>query len=111
MDNVNLESDQDQRDRNLEQFLGILHVDDIDGLSDGDVNEAAVSLKNPKKDDYRRLFQKYRMQFEWDCSIPYSNQPNRLELEGPVPLLYPDHFLEVEGGISLIYWEEDKSNP
>ena len=56
MDNVNPESDQDQRDRNLEQFLVILHVEYIDGFSDGDVNEAAASFKNPNKDDSRRLF-------------------------------------------------------
>lgn len=31
--------------------------------------------------------------------------------EGPQILTYPDHFFDVEGGISLIYWEEDRSSP
>lgn len=116
MDRLDLESDLDQRDSKPKPFLGIVHVDDIDECSDDSVNEAGVneaaaSIQNPNKDDTRRLFQIYRMQFEWDSNIPYSEQPNRLEQEGPIPLLFPDHFLGVQGGISLIYWEEDKSNP
>ena len=91
-------------------FSGMLHIDDMDESSDDIVNEAAASIKNPNKDDPRRLFQIYKMDFEWDSNIPYSEQPNRLEEEGPTELKFPEHFLEVEGGISLIYWNDDKSN-
>ena len=48
------------------------------------------------------------MQFEWDSNIPNSEQPNRLEQEGPIPLLYPDYFSEIRGWISQIFWEENK---
>ena len=111
MESLDKEFDLDQPAGDPEPFLGMLYIDDTDEASDDTVNEADASIKNTNKDDTRRLFQIYRMQFEWDSNIPYSEQPNRLEQEGPIPLLFPDHFLGVQGGISLIYWEEDKSNP
>ena len=44
-----------------------------------------------------------------ESCTPYEQIPNRLEHEGPVPLLFPDHFYEVEGGVVVIYWEDNRS--
>lgn len=110
MESLDLESDLDQHVVNPEQFLGMVNIDEPEEFPDDPENEGAASIENPNKDDNRRLFQVYKIQFDWDTSIPYSLQPNRLEQEGPIPLKFPDHFLEVEGGVSLIYWQEDKSN-
>ena len=32
-----------------------------------------------------------------------------LSQNGPLPLLYPDNFYQVEGGVILIYWEAERS--
>ena len=41
--------------------------------------------------------------------IPYKSQPRLLDIHKPVPFVYPDQFYEVEGGVSLIYFEKERS--
>ena len=63
----------------------MVNIDEPDEFPDDPENEGAASIENPNKDDNRRLFQVYRIQFDWDSSIPYSLQPNRLVQEGTIP--------------------------
>ena len=108
MESLDLESKLDM-EPSPEPFLGMLNIEEADNDSDNDVHENAASVLNPNKNDPRRLFQEFKPEFTWDPDVPYSEQPNRLEQGGPRPLDFPGHFLEVEGGISLIYWMDDKS--
>ena len=108
MESLDLES-KFEMEPNPVSFLGIVNLEEADHCSDDDVHENAASIVNPNKDDTRRLFQVYKPEFSWNPAIPYSEQPNRLEEGGPKPLQFPDHFFEVEGGISLIYGMDDKS--
>ena len=92
-------------------FVELINLEskEVDEFSyDGSVEKAASTL-NPNKDDNRRLFQVRSTNLTWDSSIPYEEQPNRLQENGPIPLIFPDHFLEVQGGIVVIYWEKDRS--
>ena len=73
------------------------------------IYDNSASIQNLNKDDSRRLFQVYKRDLMWDPSKSYDELPNRLEQEGPIPLDFPGHYYEVEGGISVIYWEEDRS--
>ena len=72
MESLDLESDLDQHVVNPEQFLGMLNIDEPEEFADDPENEGAASIENPNKDDNRRLFQVYKIQFDWDTSIPYS---------------------------------------
>ena len=54
------------------------------------------------------MFQARTTKFEWDVSLPYETQTNRLREEGPSELLFPDHFYQCEGGVVIIYWEKDR---
>ena len=91
------------------QFLGIINMESEEVAGNDEINDLSEDTKNPNKDDPRRLFQVYKPVSLWDCNIPYSEQSNLLENNGPVPLLFPDHFYDVEGGISVIIWEKDRS--
>ena len=71
--------------------------------------DSAASIINPNSKDDRKLFHRRRTDFSWDPNLPYEQQPNMLEKYGPVPLEFPDHFYEVEGGIVIIYWEAERS--
>ena len=87
-----------------DDFLRMLHLSEADLPGDEDWKiDNSASIKNPNKNDPRRLFQIYQPHFFWDPNIDYDDQPNRLNESGPMPLLFPDHFLEVQGGISAIY--------
>ena len=92
------------------QFDGLVQVD-IEGDNAKNNIDASASIKNPNKDDPRRLFQVRSRPFHWNPETLYKDLPNRLALEGPTELLFPDHFYEVEGGIVLIYFEKDRSTP
>ena len=71
--------------------------------------DSAASTVNPNYRDDRKLFQRRRTDFSWDHDMPYDQQPNMLQEYGPVPLEFPGHFYEVEGGIVIIYWEAERS--
>ena len=93
-----------------ELFHGIINIDDEDLPSEGDEKfENAAATKNPNLNDDRRLFQVFRPNFYQDTKTQYSELANRLETEGPKPLDFPGNFYDVQGGICLIYWEEDRS--
>ena len=94
-----------------EPFLGIGDLDEATESEGEDKADNSASVQNPNKDDPRRLFQVYEPEFMWDPSTPYDQLPTRLEENGPTPLIYPDHFYEVLGGIVIIYWEKDRSTP
>ena len=85
------------------QFDGLVQVD-IEGDDAKNNIDASASIKNPNKDDPRRLFQVRSRPFHWNPETLYNDLPNRLALAGPTELLFPDHFYEVEGGIVLIYF-------
>ena len=96
----------------IRPFVDIVSIEDLD--EEGETCVAApaerfVDPKNPNVNDSRRLFQERILHFEWDEKIPYIEQPNLLEHHGPVPLKYPDHFYQVEGGVVLIYFETDRN--
>ena len=55
------------------------------------------------------MYQKRETKLYWDTSKSSSEQPNRLAEEGPVKLQFQDHFLECEGSMVLLYWENDRS--
>ena len=94
-------------------FVDIISIEDVDEEDEGSVIEAPVDRstdpKNPNVNDARRLFQERILHFEWENNISYDNQPNLLELHGPKPLEFPDHFYQVEGGVVLIYFEKDRN--
>ena len=93
-------------------FVGLLDREDIDSDENEEKPDPAASIINPNVNDDRRLFQEHRVYGkDWDCNIPLDQQPNLLELYGPEPLKWPDHWYQVEGGISLIYWEKDRQTP
>ena len=71
--------------------------------------DSAASIINPNYSDDRKLFHRRRTDFSWDPVLPYDQQPNMLQKYGPVPLEFPGHFYEVEGGIVIIYWEAERS--
>ena len=94
----------------IETFIAVEDLVDCENNEDPvGVDEVAVAVKNPNRGDSRRLFQKRIADFNWDCSIPYKDQPKRLDDHGPEELLFPDHFYQAEGGIVVIYWENDRS--
>ena len=93
-----------------EQSICILNLEKSEELKDeAGLYDNSASIKNPNKDDSRRLFQVHKMDLVWDPTKPYDQLPDRLEQDGPVPLDFPAHFYDVEGGISVIYWDEDRS--
>ena len=110
MESLDIKSNSIDRERNPEPFMGIVNLGEVEHLSEDEVHESAASIKNPNQSDSRRLFQVFRPEIIWDPAVPYSEQPNRLEQLGPTPLQFPDHFFEVQGGISLVYWMDAKSN-
>ena len=85
-----------------EPFIGVANLEDIGEDSSADEKNNVACTKNPNVNDDRRLFQVKKRSFSWNPSIPYDSQPNRLEEDGPVPLIFPDHFLEVQGGVVII---------
>ena len=89
-------------------FANFLNLADV-GSDTDECDEKGVSTLNPNQNDDRRLFQVYTTDLSWNPRIPYDLQPNRLEHNGPIPLMYPDHFLQVEGGVVVVYWERDRS--
>ena len=64
----------------VEPFTGLIDLEEIDEPAD-----ESASILNPNKDDNRRLFQVKNVDFSWDPSIPYEQQTNRIEREGPTP--------------------------
>ena len=72
--------------------------------------DASANVINPNKDQNKRYFQERIILGDWDFSIPYSQQPNRLKESGPVKLDFPGHFYQVQGGISVIFFEKDRSS-
>ena len=95
-----------------ETFIELIDVDeDIaqdEKLTDNSADNSA-SVSNPNKDDDRRLFQIRNVDFSWDPTIPYEQQPNRIDRDGPTALLFPDHFYEVMGGVVIIYFQKSRS--
>ena len=94
-----------KEDVNIPQpFLGVVNIEDKEEIYDDDaVDESGAAVDNPNKNDTRRLFQERVTEYNWNVLLPYEDQPNRLEQDGPTPLLYPDHFYQTEGGVVLIY--------
>ena len=92
----------------IEPSIRVLNLEGEEKDGTG-IFDNSASIQNPNKDDSRRLFQVYKPDFTWDPSMPYDELPIRLEQEGPVPLDFPGYFYDVEAGISVIYWEEDRS--
>ena len=93
-----------QEEQKSDLFLGIQSLEEVEEVNDDlAVLDHSACILNPNTNDDRRLFQVFKPQFTWDPSIQYEDQPNRLETEGPTTLIYPDHFYEVEDGVSLIY--------
>ena len=93
-----------QEEKKSDLFLGIQNLEEVEEVNDDlAVLDPSAWILNPNKNDDRRLFQIFKPDFSWDPSISYQDQPNRLEADGPTSLIYPDHFYEVEGGVSLIY--------
>ena len=95
---------------------GLLNIENQDEVPDHQaVGEKCDQVKNPNLNDNRRFFQVKPKDMTWQTKdedgvrIPYESQPRLLDIHKPVPLLYPDHFYEVEGGVSLIYFEKDRS--
>ena len=88
----------------IDPLDGVLRLD-LDNRSNAESvlkNPFGAATINPNKDDDRRLFQECRTTFSWDSKLPYSQQPN--PIDQPTPLLFPDHFLQVEGSVVVIYW-------
>ena len=92
------------------QFNGLVQVD-IEADNAEDNIDPSASIENPNKNDPRRLFQVRSRPFHWNPETLYKDLPNRLALEGPTELMFPEHFYEVEGGIVLIYFEKERSTP
>ena len=97
-------------------FDGLINIENQDEVPDHDLGgEKCDQAQNPNLHDNRRLFQVKPKDLTWKTEngngdrIPYESQPRLLDIHKPVPLLYPDHFYEVEGGISLVYFERDRS--
>ena len=85
-------------------FLGAVNIEDAEEIYEEDgISEVGAAVANPNKNDTRKLFQERTVAFDWNVRLPYEDQPNRLESEGPTPLLFPDHFYQTEGGIVIIY--------
>ena len=79
-----------------------------ESINEFKIEDKSSSVQNPNKNDPRRLFLVHK-EMNWNPDTPYEQIPNRLEHEGPVPLLFPDHFYEVQGGVVVIYWEDNRS--
>ena len=58
------------------------------------------NVRNPNRNDPRRLFQVYKPDFMWSPSIPYDQVPNLLSEKSPKPLIFPAGVLE--GGRPLV---------
>ena len=95
----------------LQPFVDVIGLEDLDDFDDApeETHDCSADPQNPNLNDNRRLFQERVISFTWDNKIPYAEQPNRLELYGPKPLTFPDHFLQVEGGIVIIYFDKNRS--
>ena len=111
---MELESDSEEKEPvfmgpMVDSFTGIHDVEDIEFTNLEEKLCEAASVQNPNKDDNRRLFQERKAQFFWDSNVPYEEQPKRLELDGPVPLDWPGHWYQCEGGIVVIYFEKERS--
>ena len=92
-----------------EPFVNLLNHENIDFDEKEDNIDPTASIINANINDDRRLFQENRLHvLDWDCNIPLEQQPNLSDLYGPKPLKKPDHWYQAEGGISLIYWEENR---
>ena len=107
--NVSMEESKISSEIFIEPSIRVLNLEEGEEKDGTGIFDNSASIQNPNKDDSRRLFQVYKPDFTWDPSMPYDELPIRLEEEGPVPLDFPAHFYDVEGGISVIYWEEDRS--
>lgn len=59
-------------------FMGIENVDDLSDSKEDAAAPDSSCIKNPNRDDNRRLFQVRDVDLQWDPSIPYDQQPNRL---------------------------------
>ena len=92
-------------------FLSVADPPEATDSEDDDMIDNSASIKNPNRDDPRRLFQVYDPEFKWDSSIPYVDLPIPLEERGPTDLIFPDHFYEVMGAVVIIYWEKEPSAP
>ena len=100
------------RELSPEPIVGLDDLaEDMNIEGEEDKADNSASVQNPNKDDDRRLFQVYNSKFMQDPDIEYRDLPNRLQEHGPIPLLFPDHFWEVLGGVVVIYWEKDRSTP
>ena len=71
--------------------------------------DASANVINPNRNKNKRYFQEKKILYDWDFSIPYSQQPSLLQESGPVDLDFPGHFLQVEGGVCIISFEKDRS--
>ena len=89
-------------------FTQLIDLEDLD-IDESHPLDKSAPIVNPNKDDNRRLFQVRNVDFSWDPSFSYELQPNRIGREGPTPLLFPDHFYEVMGGVVIIYFEKSRS--
>ena len=97
-------------------YSGLMSIENQDQVMDHQAeNEPSAQVKNPNKDDDRRLFQVKPTIGDWNpkdqnnVKVTMEDLPQLLEIWKPVPLEWPDHFYQVEGGICLIYFEKDRS--
>ena len=90
-------------------FLELIDILEVENQEEDAKADSADATINPNYNDNRRLFQRRLADFSWNPELPYDKQPNMLSQHGPVPLEFPGHFYEVEGGVVLIYWESDRS--
>ena len=62
----------------FDEFEGLENIDDAHYSGDEDDSLAKnTCVKNPNRDDDRKLFQVRDVSFLWNTSIPYFEQPNR----------------------------------
>ena len=99
----------DSEEEEPKPFVDLIGVSDEKDEHLDEKADPAASTINPNYKDDRRLFQRRRTNFTWNPDIPYEEQPNMLEKYGPVPLDFPGHFYEVEGGIVIVYYEAERS--
>ena len=98
--------EENEEPRPFTDLIDILEVENQEEDAKADSADATI---NPNYNDNRRLFQRRLADFSWNQELPYDKEPNMFYQHGPVPLLFPDHFYEVKGGVILIYWEAERS--
>ena len=95
-------------------LISLAHHQDSESDAESDFQEehfdASANVINPNRNQNKRYFQERKILGDWDFSIPLSQQPNRLQENGPVELGFPAHFYQVEGGVSVISFGKDRAS-